>query len=233
MNIVLLKPQCCDKEVLYYPPSDYTPTINEKEPFYEDLYYKDKTVSNSPENLIILCFQHYKIYKTDTNTYCINNGGNRIGWCIFFFLVSVGIPLWILIYDIQHSIEMISILVAVILSFIILFTCVLVFSCRIHYTTITLGPNSITIYQKAILRKREITYYTGELERAELTGNIAQNHETGELLYLYRLYLIPKSKKKLELYHLVRQDDFRGNEFKGIQFFIDTLNVHIQNHMKC
>ena len=37
MNIVLLKPQCCDKEVLYYPPSDYTPTINEKEPFYEDL----------------------------------------------------------------------------------------------------------------------------------------------------------------------------------------------------
>jgi len=58
MNIVLLKPQCYDKEVLYYPPSDYTTTINEKEPFYEDLYYKDKTVSNSPENLIILCFQH-------------------------------------------------------------------------------------------------------------------------------------------------------------------------------
>ena len=233
MNMVLLKPQCCNKEVLYYPPPDYVPSLNEKDPFYEDLYYKDKTAINTNERLIIICFQHYKIYKTDYNTYCINNGGNRIGWCICFLLTSFLVPLGIMFYDLHESVETMPMLISVILSFVLLFTCTLVFSCRMHYTTITLGPGSITIDQKAVLRKRNITYNAGELEKAELTGNIAQNHETGEYLFMYRLYLVPKSGKKLEIYHLVRGDDFRQNEFKGIQYFIDTLNVHIQNKMKC
>lgn len=233
MNMVFLKPQCCNKEIPYYPPENYVASVNEKEVFYEDSYYKDKTAINTPETLIIICFQHYKIYKTDANTYCINNGGNRISWCICFFLVSLALPAYFLIYDIQHSFEMIVTLITVISTFVVLFSCVLIFACRIYYTIITLGSNNITIDQKAVLRKRTITFNAGELERAELTGNIAQNHDTGEIMFLYRLYLVPKSGKKLEIYHLARQYDFKENEFKGIQLFIDTLNVHIQNNMRC
>ena len=232
MNIALLKPQCCHKDIVLYPPPDYVPSINEKDVFYEDLYYKDQTVVHTNERLIIICFQHYKIYRTDTNTYCINNGGNRIGWCICFLLTSFLVPLGIVLYDLKYRVETLGMLISSVLSFVLLFTCTLVFSCRMHYTTITLGPGSITVDQKAVLRKRNVTYLAGELERAEFTGNTAQNSE-GETLFLYRLYLVPKTGKKLEIYHLVRGDDFRNNEFRGIQYFIDTLNVHIQNNMKC
>ena len=93
----------------------------------------------------------------------------------FFLLTSILVPLGLMFYDIHEKVQTIPMLITVIFCFVVLFTYTLVFSCRMHYITITLGSGSITIEQKAILRKRNITYNAGELERAELTGNYSSN----------------------------------------------------------
>ena len=105
------------------------------------------------------------------------------------------------------------------------------FSCRYHYTTVTLGPNSMTIDQKAVFRKRTIVYNAGELERAQLVSSKRTNSED-ETVYTHQLFLMPKTGSKIDIYHLVRGDDFRIEEFRGIKYFIDILNFHINNNMK-
>jgi hypothetical protein len=90
----------------------------------------------------------------------------------------------------------------------------------------------MTIEQKAVFRKRTITFNPGELERAQLVSSKRVNNENDETIYMYKLFLMPKTGNKIDIYHLVRGDDFRLEEFRGIKYFIDILNFHINNNMK-
>lgn len=235
MNIPLAFPNCCSKEIFYYPPAEMeasSSTSDETEKFLGDQYFKDITEVQPKERYLVACFQHYMIFKTSPNTYVIHNGGNRVGWSICFFIFTFLISGGILLYDIYDKVELIGIIVSVGLFFVLLFTCSLCFSCRFHYTTVTLGPNSISIDQKAVFRKRTIVFNAGELERAQLVSSKRYDSENGETYYMYKLFLMPKKGSKIEIYHLVRTYDFRMEEFRGIKYFIDILNFHIFNNMK-
>ena len=233
MNIPLAVPNCCNREIIYYPPVEMeaSTSTGETEQLLGDQYYKDITEVHPNERYLVACFQHYMIFKTSPNTYVIHNGGNRVGWSICFFIFTFLISGGILIYGLYDKVELIGIIVSVGLPFILLFTCSMCFSCRYHYTTVILGPNSMTIDQKAVFRKRTIVYNAGELERAQLVSSKRTNSED-ETLYTYQLFLMPKTGSKIDIYHLVRGNDFRIEEFRGIKYFIDILNFHINNNMK-
>ena len=233
MNIPLAVPNCCNRENIYYPPVEMeaSTSTGETEQLLGDQYYKDITEVHPNERYLVVCFQHYMIFKTSPNTYVIHNGGNRVGWSICFFIFTFLISGGVLIYDLYDKVELFGIIISVGLPFILLFTCSMCFSCRYHYTTVTLGPNSMTIDQKAVFRKRTIVYNAGELERAQLISSKRTNSED-ETLYTYQLFLMPKTGSKIDIYHLVRGNDFRIEEFRGIKYFIDILNFHINNNMK-
>ena len=155
-----------------------------------------------------------------------------MAWSICLFIFAFLVAGAIILYDIHDKVEPIGIIIPTALFFSIIFISALCFSCRYHYTTITLGPNSITVDQKAVFRKRTVIFNPGDLERAQLLSSKEINNNNGETFYIYQLYLMPKKGKKIEIYHLVRTDDFRMNEFRGIKYFIDSLNFHINNNMK-
>ena len=112
----------------------------------------------------------------------------------------------------------------------IFISCSIVFCCRMFHTLfVVLGPNNITVIQKAICNKRITIYNPGELERIDFTYTPSQG-KGKKTLHEYALSAVRKDGKTERILYL----DSKSIRFTQdeIEYFVYTVNTHIQTKMR-
>ena len=109
------------------------------------------------------------------------------------------------------------------------FTLISIVLCRINYTTFfILGPNNLTIIQKATCNRKYRTYNQGELERMDFTHSTERRRKN--VLYNYTLNIVRKNGTIDPILKLGNNVPlFTDDE---IEFFLYTVNTHIQTKMR-
>ena len=208
----------------YYPPQGATPiqpgvpvsnyplqpTALNVQPVPQNQYYKPYTL-----------VQHKGIFQSETNTYYITGGFCMKCIPLVFFFMGFFIMLFSFIF-----------LPEALIPFIvgIIFTLISLVLCRINYTTFfILGPNNLTIIQKATCNRKYRTYNQGELERMDLTHSKERGRKKN-VLYKYTLNIVRKNGTidpilEFGSYEPLFTDD-------EMEFFLYTVNTHIQTKMR-
>ena len=217
------------EEQLYYPPPNYVVQSGYIAP-QEDTHFIDLTVSHPNEdenqkrkrNWIV---KMIKIVRIDASSFTLRD----------FWLVKIAIILPFVIGIIMivksllpiNRIELINIIIAagILLVFSIY---ALVLGCIMFYkTTLTLEQNAIILKKIAWCNSRNTVYKSGELERAEIYYK--HEHKDNRNSHIFRLYFIKKGGEKEEFHEIFtsKEDD----DLKGVKYFIDLINQHIQSYM--
>ena len=205
-------------EQLYYPPLNY---ISEPESnFYQkDHFFFDKTTSLTED----IKNSYYLIIRNDINSFTINRGKEIICIVIFSLILIISFAI---IAIINLEFNLLNILK--IIGFLILVgACPIYLGFKsIHTIYLLLESNSIIMTKKALFSTKIIIYYYGQLERAEIWYKHTPDHRKK---HIFILYLIKKKGRKETLHEIYL---YKLKKLKGIKFFIDLLNQHIQNNMK-
>ena len=217
------------EEQLYYPPPNYVIQSGYISP-QEDSHFIDLTVShpnedeNQKRNRNCL-FKMIKIVRIDASSFTLRD--------VWIVKISIIIPVIIGIIMIVESfltnkrIELINIMIAAAILLVIGIYA-LVLSCQVFYkTTLTLEQNSIVLKKIAMCNSKNTVYKFGELERAEIYYK--HEHTDNGNSHTFRLYFIKKEGEKEEFYKIFasKEDD----DLKGVKYFIDLINQHIQSYM--
>ena len=209
----------------YYPPQGATPiqpgvpinnyplqptTLN-VQPIPQNPYYKPYTL-----------VQHKGILQTETNTFNITTGCGMksVPFILFFagllciFFTSISLP---------------ETLIPFIVGWIFI-SCSIIFCCRIFNNIfIVLGPNNLTVIQKAICNKRITIYNQGEIERIDFTSTKNKRKKKGTI-HNYVLKLVRKNGSSDILLNVGSSSIlFTEDE---IEYFLYTVNTHIQTKMR-
>ena len=201
------------EEQLYYPPRDFVSNTEIGSP-QEDKFFADKTLINQKEGC---CSE--RIIKNDINTFMHNNPIQKF---MIYSLLVIGF-IFGLTLMIFAKFELSSIFgsLFIIVVFLIQAICFDRFS---YFTKILiLDSNSIECIEKSLFRKKKIIYNRGELDMFAMYYKIQRKYNR------YILYFVKKSGEK-EQFCEIRED--KGNELKGVKYFIDSINDHIQKNMK-
>jgi hypothetical protein len=216
----------------YYPPQGATP-IQPGVPInnypLQPIALNVQPIPQNPYCKPYTLVQHKGILQTETNTYNITTGScMKIIPFIMFFIgfVTMGFT----------AISLPETWIPFIFGLIFI-SCSIVFCCRMfHNIFIVLGPNNITVIQKAICNKRITIYNPGELERIEFTYNKTRSRNTGKrsrgytTMHNYNIKAVRKNGSSDSILNvgssliLFTQDE--------IEFFLYTVNTHIQTKMR-
>ena len=208
------------EEQLYYP-LEYL-NISNNDYFEQDDYFIDKTASNDIKESNTKC-KETRIVRTDIGAFTIREIF-LAKWLLFgYFIFPI---ICITVFLIYKGIELISFIFAI-----------LILLCSVAYGIYTgisfyysihllLKPNSITLTKKALFKKKVIIYNIDELEKAEICYKYISK------IYTHRfvLYFVRTSGEKEE-FHSINSDK-SDVDLKGIKYFIDLINTHIQKKMK-
>ena len=167
---------------------------------------------------------HKKIRQTDENTFCIPTACFFKCFPFIFFLAGIGFA----------AIGFINLKE---LYFIIIFG--LVFSSSgilmgfVMYNDVyfIMGPNTLMIMQKALFRKKIITYNPGEIERVDFNYNYGYQYDDdgGGYMHSYTLNVVLKNGKTNNYYNLSSSSKEFTNE--EIAYFLYFINSHIRTKM--
>ena len=91
-----------------------------------------------------------------------------------------------------------------------------------------LEPNSIVLKKNSVFRRKTIIYNLGELERFALFYKYFSDGRIKR--YYFILYFVKKNGKKDKYKDIIRRS--MDNDFKGLKYFIDLINAHINKNMK-
>ena len=188
----------------YYPPQGATP-IQPGVPINNyPLQPTPLNVQPVPQNQYYKPYslvQHKGILQTETNTYYITM------WGTVLFLPETLLPF----------------------IFGLVFTSVsIAFCCKMYTTTFfILGPNNLTVIQKAICNKKYRSYNPGELERVDFTHTRRRGKNA---INNYTLKIVRKDGTIDHILNVGSSDPlFTEDE---IEFFLYTVNTHIQTKMR-
>ena len=204
------------EEQLYYPELDFTvnPEISEPQ---EDLYFVDLTSKSEKEDA------NYKIIRTDINTFKLKNSFHKvlvIALIVFGFVFALA-PL----ISEHFSLESIGKGIICILFFFVI--SILIDRQDYYIVNLILEPNSIVLKKKSIFRRNTFIYNFGELERLAL---YYKYFSQARAHHQYILYFVKKNGKKDIFKEMGRRS--MDYDFKGIKYFIDLINAHINKNMK-
>ena len=167
---------------------------------------------------------HKKIRQTDENTFCIPTACFFKCFPFIFFLAGIGFA----------AIGFINLKE---LYFIMIFG--LVFSSSgilmgfVMYNDVyfIMGPNTLMIMQKALFRKKIITYNPGEIERVDFNYNYGYQYDDdgGGYMHSYTLNVVLKNGKTNNYYNLSSSSKEFTNE--EIAYFLYFINSHIRTKM--
>ena len=174
-----------------------------------------------------------KIYLSDLNTFCI-----PIEECIekyipimvfCFATLFVIIGILGLIFDIfknkdNDNDRIICCIAFIIGGFFFIALSILISYNNDHTVYFIMGENSITILIKCLLRKKEIIYNSGEIEKVKF-----QKTKKDEKGYFYKLEIISKKKGNKIIFSKDYYDEFFTNE--EIDNFLCQINAHIETKM--
>ena len=206
-----------EEEQLYYPSLDFlsNPEISSPQ---EDLFFVDHTFKNEKED------GGNKIIRTDINTFKYKNSYSTIP-IIVILVFGIVAPL---IPSILSNFSMISIGIEIAFFVISLLLSILIDCLDYRNVNLILEPNSIVLKKKSILRRKTIIYNFGELERFALYYKYFRREETN--FHTYTLYFVKKNGKKEKFKDIIQRS--MDNDFKGLKYFIDLINAHINKNMK-
>ena len=167
---------------------------------------------------------HKKIRQTDENTFCIPTGCVCKCFPIIFFFVGIGIAAIgfiyikelfpITIFGFVFGISTLS------MGFIIY-----------NDTYFIMGPNTLKIIQKALFRKKIITYNPGEIERVDFNHNFHyhDDEDGGGYIHSYSLDVVLKNGRTKNYCNLSNSSKIFTNE--EIAYFLYFINSHIRTKM--
>ena len=94
-----------------------------------------------------------------------------------------------------------------------------------------MGPNTLMIMQKALFRKKIITYNPGEIERVDFNYNYGYQYDDdgGGYMHSYTLNVVLKNGKTNNYYNLSSSSKEFTNE--EIAYFLYFINSHIRTKM--
>ena len=218
-------------ETLYYPPKNYE--INIQNNYVEkDFFYIDKTIPSIIDERKSICCGNGKINKINDNTFFLEN--NCAFWCSFFFFFVSFIPLSCFIYLLIFGEFDLGAGIFLLVFFTVIFAmgiyAGIMYNCK---EIIKLNPNSIISIKRALFKCKTKVYNIEELERAEIyyIYVVDTSGDVDEKFYSFRLYFITKSGKK-ELFHKIKSISQKEERLKGVKYFIDLINLHIQQNKK-
>ena len=171
-----------------------------------------------------------KIFLTDLNTFCIILRGPCENFFSNIFFFS-GFASFILAIRLLVSIkETIIILASGIFSIFCIFISIIKFYSKYHIIYFIMGENSLTIIKKSALRKKEIIYNSGEIEKVQFIHQKVEykNPEYGDT-YNYKLDIISKNKGNKTIFFKRISIPFFTNE--EIENFLCQINTHIETKM--
>jgi len=183
------------------------------QPIHQNQYHK-------PYSLV----QHRGILQTENNTYFLTFG--------FFYKIIPFLPFFVGLLFIMPSVFFLpEALYPFILGFIFI-TWSIIFCFKAHYCVfIILGPNTLTVIKKGICNKKCAFYNPGDLERIEFT----ETKERGKsrrsgYIFCYVLKVVEKNGKEDVIFNKGGPSKlFTSDE---IEYFLYTVNTHIQTKMK-
>ena len=178
------------------------------QPIPQNQYYK-------PYSLV----QHKGIFQKENNTYYIT-----LGCCLKslpFIILFIGLSInWVTIYFLPKT--------WILFIFGLIFTLITITCCFRGYKSafFILGPNNLTVIQKSYCNKRSTIYNPGEIERVDFTYSKDEKNKTNT----YALSIVRKNGNiDYVLYAGTSGTLFTIDE---IEFFLYTVNTHIQTKMK-
>ena len=217
MNQALLDPKNRE-DTLYYPIDHLNMTENNN--IEEDADFIDRTITNKKKK----CCE-FRINRIDYGAFIVKDLSIFI--CIvfwFFFIATLVSVIIILSAGIKSMTIILSIFILIgPLSIGLFFGCT-----RNYYTYLLLESNSIILTKKFLCRKEIIIYNMGDLEKAEICYKAVPREEID--YYCFKLYFVRTSGEKEEFFRKLTPQD--NVELKGIKYFIDLINIHIQKNMK-
>ena len=139
-----------------------------------------------------------------------------MSFCIAFFLFCGGI-------------NIIYLLMGPIPIFLFIFSLALICGCLAHHKIyLRIGDNSIHLTKKALLKTRLVVYNRGQLERAEIIYKYDISLDEYPHGFYFNLVTTKGNKINLFQFRSAKIDV----DLKGIKYFADIINYHIQNNMK-
>ena len=220
------------EEQLYYPPPNYIVQSENIVP-QEDSHFRDLTISHSDEdanqNIDKNCVFHLinwldsmnKIKRIDSSSFTLNNVYITPILIIFIIVLAIIIGFFTLKNE--------PIFVILIIGGMILLWCIIILllaGCKEFYKTILkLEQKSIVLSKKAMFKTKNIMVYNfGELEKAEIYYKHLLEHQ-----HIFTFYFKKKTGDKEEFHKIVCSKE--NEDLKGVKYFIDLINLHIQNNM--
>ena len=217
-------------ETLYYPPKNYE--INIENNYVEkDVFFIDKTIPSIIDERKSIC-GNGRINKINNNTFYLHNGCDFYGSFICFFVSFF--PLSCFIYILIFGEFDLGAGICLLVFFAVFFSmgiyAGIMYNCK---EIIKLNPNSIISIKRALFKCKTKVYNIEELERAEIYYIYVVDNTGDEVekFYSFRLYFITKSGKK-ELFHKIKSTSQKEERLKGVKYFIDLINLHIQQNKK-
>ena len=206
-------------EQLCYPSFDFTDNPEIISP-KEDLFFVDQTLKNEKVD-----GSYERIIRTDINTFKYKNSIMK-DCVIILFVIGIVATLIILISG-HFSQDSIGIGIFCFLSF---FLFSMMIDCQSFYNIyLILEPNSIVFKKKSILRRKTIVYKLEELESFALYYKYYNNRKKH---HHYILYFVKKNGKKDKFKEISINNIYIYGDFKGLKYFIDLVNAHINKNMK-
>ena len=205
------------EEQLYYPPLNYI-SDPDNNICKEDKFFLDETTLSGK----VTKKKNYSIIRNDINSFIINVEDIRAPiYFLFIFLIILAIAGLI-------SIELNFLnIMKIIGSYILLNFVPIYFGFKnVLSIYLLLESNSIIMTQKTMFSKKITIYNHGELERAEIYYEYLSDLRTK---HIFKFYFVKKNGKKEEFHKICLG---KLKKLKGVKYFIDLLNQHIQKNMK-
>ena len=183
------------------------------QPIPQNQYYK-------PYSLV----QHKGILQTETNTYYIKTGYFLKIFPFFPFFMGSFIMIPIGFVHLPHT------LVALIFGLIFL-SCSILCCCKMYHSAFfILGPNTLTVIKKAMCNKKCTIYNPGDLERIDFTNTLSKKGKRNVTVNNYILKVVEKNGNIDVIFNTGSKTIlFTSDE---IEYFLYTVNTHIQTKMK-
>ena len=99
-----------------------------------------------------------------------------------------------------------------------------------HSAFFILGPNSLTVIKKAMCNKKCTIYNPGDLERIHFTNTLSKKGKRNDTVNNYILIVVEKNGNIDVIFNTGSKTIlFTSDE---IEYFLYTVNTHIQTKMK-
>ena len=222
MDLPILDPKNHEEQP-YYPPQSYE-CIPENNKVQEDDYFIDETVGTPTDNKWKKCCRR-KIIRKNINSYIIKEF-NLVKYLIIQ-LIIMAILTPVLLLLLTPEIILINIILAIFYFLLLCFFSLFLGYKVFHLIYLDIESNSIILTKKAMFNTKIIVYNYGELERAEICYKYIADSDGND--HTFKLYFVRKTGEKEEFHSFVVPN--LNVNLKGIIYFIDLVNEHIQKNM--